>query len=122
MIIVTIAPVLHGLVVRPGLGKHLLGREWSVEDGRALHVCENVVGPAGSRIERTRARHRGVALVVGRVHLDGEAELVEVARVHGALGGQLGLGEYWEEDCGEDRDDRDHDEEFDEGKGATTHV
>ena len=50
-----------------------------------------------------------------------EADLLDVGEALGLLRGGLGLGEDGEEDGGEDRDDRDHDEELDEGEGFDFH-
>ncbi len=55
-------------------------------------------------------------VVVGAVHLLGKGDLLGIAQASGSLGGFFGLGEDGEEDGGEDRDDRDNDEEFDKRK------
>ncbi len=53
---------------------------------------------------------------VVQVHLDRRSDLLDVAQVLSLLGGRLGLSKDREEDSGQNRDDGDHDQQFNEGE------
>ena len=60
--------------------------------------------------------HAGIEIVVGKILLDGQPLLTQVADALRGLRLLTGLPQRGEQDGGEDRDDRDHDQEFDQGE------
>ncbi len=60
-------------------------------------------------------------IIVGDVKSHCKRHLLCIADADGFFGGAFSLSENWEEDSGEDCYDRDHDEEFDEGKPGSFH-
>jgi len=78
---------------------------------RIRESAAHAVGPAGIRKDVPV-----FSLAVVESHRD--ASLLEPRDVNGLLGSELGLGEYREEDRGQDRDDGDDDEEFNQSESA----
>lgn len=94
-------------------GGLLLGR-WGGGPGagdgdEGIDRIETLEGSVGDRED---------VVVVAEIDVDGGAELLEVADRGRFLGGGFGSGEDGEEDCGQDGDDRNHDEQFDQGEGS----
>ena len=115
--VVSVATVLLRWVVGPDLAEDGGIGVWSEEDVLVLDVRIQVVRPAGSRRLGAGRGHERIRLVVGDVHDGGEPDLLEVADAGGLFSRDFGLGEYGEKDRRKNRDDRDHDQKFDESKG-----
>jgi hypothetical protein len=60
-------------------------------------------------------------IIITSVHQDGKRNLLLVADGGSLFRGATRLGEDWEQDGSEDRDDRNHHEQFDKGKSASFH-
>ena len=60
--------------------------------------------------------NRGIAGVFINIHRHGEHHLADVARADGGACLFLGAGKFWQEEAGQDRDNRDHNEEFNQSK------
>jgi hypothetical protein len=90
-----------------------------------LDVGVNHLGPANPVSLLSVAmvlKHRQRIVVVGGVHHDAEADVLGVGEAGDLLSRSLGLGEHREQDGGQDRDDRDDDEEFDKRKCSISHI
>ena len=58
-------------------------------------------------------------IVLGLIGMQGQADLLEVVRALGAAGRFAGGLDGGQEQAGQDREDRDHDQDFDEGEAGS---
>ncbi len=74
------------------------------------------VGGVATGVVPPGVRH--VILVVVGVHGHRDADLFEIADAFGFRGLTFGFGQSWEEHAGEDRDDGNHNQQFNQSEGA----
>lgn len=90
-------------------------------DSRRVRRLEEGRGTAVAADASVGRRRRIGAFCFGRVHLEYDAELLEVVLARRAPGCFARAGERREQDGRQDRDDRNHDQQFDEGEAAAFH-
>lgn len=82
--------------------------------GSPLAIDPTPVGAIGPSVQDQ------AILVVMRIHLPSQLQLPDVGHAGSRLGVAFTRAERWEKNCGEDRHDRDHHQQFDQGEPAAS--